>query len=139
MLLFLSVFSVVKNPLAYDNSFEMFMLKEDPNIRKFEKFRELFGDAEYLSVGISARSEDPDVFVAKTIKIINDISTHLEDHEFITKVSSLSNYQYTHDADGVMVTDNLFEEPSSINTNDMELELARKIMSKEQLAHGRIH
>mgnify|MGYP003327517252 CR=1 FL=1 len=35
-LLCLSFFVAVKFPIKYDNSFEMFMLKDDPNIVKFE-------------------------------------------------------------------------------------------------------
>ena len=67
----LSVFLIIKSPLKYDNSFEMFMLKDDPNIVKFENFRELFGDAEYLSIGITSRAIDQDIFAPETIKIIN--------------------------------------------------------------------
>ena len=56
----------------------------------------------------------------------------------MTKVSSLSKYQYTHDQNGVLVTDNLFDNPSSLEENALELLRARKIMSTELLAHGRI-
>ncbi|MDG2473881.1 MAG: MMPL family transporter [Paracoccaceae bacterium] len=138
LLLSFSIISLIKFPSKYDNSFEMFMLKGDPNIVKFEKFRDLFGDAEYLNIGITARGTDPDVFVAKTIKIINDISTMLEDHEYVTKVSSLSNYQFTHNLNGIMTTDDLFDNPSSLNRNSLELALARDIMLNESLAHDRL-
>ena len=138
LLLALSVIGIVKYPVKHDNSFEMFMLKDDPNIEKFENFRDLFGDAEYLSVGVTARSRDSDLFVSDTIKIIDEISTMLEDHEHVTKVSSLSKYQYTHDQNGVLVTDNLFDNPSSLEEKALELLQARKIMSTELLAHGRI-
>ena len=40
LLLALSVIGMVKYPVKHDNSFEMFMLKDDPNIEKFENFRE---------------------------------------------------------------------------------------------------
>ena len=129
---------IIKFPLKYDNSFEMFMLKNDPNIVKFENFRNLFGDAEYLSVGIQARPNDTDLFTAETIKLIHEISTMLEDHEFVTKVSSLSKYQYTHNAGGIMVTDYLFEDPELLKERSQELFLARQIMSAEVLAHDTI-
>ena len=76
LLVFLSaVFVIIKFPLQHDNSFEMFMLSNDPNIARFESFRDLFGDAEYMSIGISARAKDPDLFVSETIKIIHNISS----------------------------------------------------------------
>ena len=132
-----SALLLIKLPPKYDNSFEMFMLKDDPNIVIFENFRDLFGDAEYLSVGISARLIDQDLFVAETIKVIDEISSMLENHEFVTKVTSLSNYQYTRGENGIMTTDNLFEEPSLIKKNSSDLTLARDIISKESLAHDR--
>jgi predicted RND superfamily exporter protein len=134
----LAVISLIRFPLNYDNSFEMFMLKGDPNIVKFENFRYLFGDAEYLSVGIEARSGDSDLFIAETIKVIHDISTMLEDHEFVTKVSSLSKYQFTHDFNGTMVTGDLFEDPASLLEGNLELSMAREIMSKEMISHDKI-
>ena len=90
------------------------MLKDDPNIVIFENFRELFGDAEYLSVGVQARRSDTDVFVAETVKVIHEISSMLEDNQFVSKVSGLSNYQYTHNLNGIMVTDDLFNDPESL-------------------------
>ena len=133
-----AILLIIKFPLKYDNSFEMFMLQDDPNIAKFEKFRDLFGDAEYLSIGLQSRAGDSDLFVAETIKVINDITSMLVDHEFVTKVSSLSKYQYTHDLNGTMVTDDLFEDPSLLDESSSELSVAREIMSAEVLAHDRI-
>ena len=138
IIVFLAIILQLKFPLKYDNSFEMFMLKDDPNIVKFEKFRELFGDAEYLSVGVESRPEDSDLFVAETIKVINDITLMLEDHEFVTKVSSLSKYQYTHDLSDTMVTDDLFEDPGLLEEGSSELSFAREIMRAEILAHDKI-
>ena len=134
----IAIFATIKFPLKYDNSFEMFMLKDDPNIVKFENFRELFGDAEYLSVGIQARPGDTDLFVAETIKVIHEISSMLEDNLFVSKVSGLSNYQYMHNLNGIMVTDDLFADPGSLEDGSPELLTAREIMRTEGLAHDRI-
>ena len=129
--LMVSIFSIYSFPIRYDNSFEMFMLEDDPNIERFEKFRDLFGDAEYLSIGIEARSFDKDIFESETIRMIDEISEMLEDHEYVSKVSSLSNYQYTHSFEGMVVTDNLFDEPSSLNKQSVELSSAREKMRDE--------
>lgn len=134
----LAIFSIFKFPLRYDNSFEMFMLKDDPNIVKFENFRDLFGDAEYLTIGVEARPGDPDLFISETIRVISDISLMLEDHAFVTKISSLSKYQYTHNLNGTMVTDDLFDEPSLLKNHDPQLLAAREIMKTEVLAHDKI-
>ena len=138
IIIIVAIFSVIKFPLKYDNSFEMFMLKDDPNIVKFENFRELFGDAEYLSVGVQARPGDPDLFVAETVKVIHEISSMLEDNQFVSKVSGLSNYQYTHNLNGIVVTDDLFKDPDSLEEGSPELLVAREIMRTEGLAHDKI-
>ena len=132
--LFCAIFFILKDPVEFDNSFEMFMLKDDPNIEKFNKFRDLFGDAEYLSVGIESREQDKDVFSLSTIKAIHDITTMLEDHEVVTKVTSLSNYQYTNGRSGILSTDYLFPEIDSLTENNHKFKKARQIISNEKIA-----
>ena len=134
LLLVFSIFLIIKFPLKYDNSFEMFMLKDDPNIEKFENFRDLFGDAEYLSVGIEAPISDQDLFSAKTIRIIHEISTMLEDHVHVTKVSSLSKYQYTRHLNGSMITEDLFKDASALEDGSSDLLYARNLIRAEPLA-----
>lgn len=134
LLLVFSIFLIIKFPLKYNNSFEMFMLKDDPNIEKFENFRDLFGDAEYLSVGIEAPISDQDLFSAKTIRIIHEISTMLEDHAHVTKVSSLSKYQYTRHLNGSMITEDLFKDASALEDGSSDLLYARNLIRAEPLA-----
>ena len=93
ILIAISIGSIVARPLGYNNSNEMWFLPGDPNLLAFEKLQTLFGDSEYLIVGISARDKDIDVFDPETIKMIDQISTMLEDHEVVTQVRSLSKYQ----------------------------------------------
>ncbi len=125
---------IIRFPLEYDNSFEMFMLNDDPNIVRFRHFRDLFGDAEYLTIGIQARSTDKDVFEPNTIKLIADLTTMLEDHEHVSKVSSLSNYQYTHDRGGVLATDYLIPNIDLIFDDEAQLSNARKLILNEKTA-----
>ncbi len=133
LILISSVIAIHKFPLRYDNSFEMFMLEGDPNIERFKTFRDLFGDAEYLVIGIEARQSDRDLFAEDTIKLIHEISEMLEDHEHTTKVSSLSNYQYTHSSNGALITEDLFYDPDSF-LQGTTLDSAREIMRGEKIA-----
>ncbi|MEE2774269.1 MAG: MMPL family transporter [Pseudomonadota bacterium] len=110
------------------------MLKDDANIVKFYTFRDLFGDAEYLTIGVEARPNDLDIFEAQTIKLIDEITKMLEGHEYVTKVSSLSNYQYIHDRDGILATENLFPEVDRNRYSETHLSAAREVIEGETLA-----
>ena len=124
-------FLPMKN-LYYDNSNERFFLEGDHNLTAFNHLVDLFGDVEYLSIGIPARSGDADVFNPDTLKMIDELSVFLEDHEVITQVRSLSKYQYTHNAGGMMASDDLFydlDDPENYGE-------AREIILQEELALG---
>lgn len=122
--------------LYYDNSNELFFLKEDPNIRMFNKLLDRFGDSEYTLIGIEARENERDVFNEETLRVIHKMTDFLEDHEVVTKVSSLSKYQYNHSEDDTLATDNLIEDFEEWEATPEELQKIRSIMEKETMVHG---
>ena len=122
--------------LYHDDSSESYFLEHDPNLTAFNRLVEHFGDNEYLLIGIPARAGDEDVFNADTIRVINELTSFLENHRHVTQVRSLSKYQYTHDDGGLLATDELFENMSALNDEPGILENARTIMRGEKLALG---
>lgn len=132
MLMLLAVMSIATKPIPYDNSNEMYFLPNDPSLLAFNRLTDLFGDSEYLSIGVEARAGDQDVFTQDTIHLIDALTQMLEEHEVVTQVRSLSKYQYTHNDDGILATDDLFEEPDAVSPED--LQNARLIMANETLA-----
>jgi len=132
LLMFLAPLSFDR--LYHDNSNESYFLENDPNLEAFDRLVDRFGDPEYLMVGIQARAGDVDVFTAKTVLMIDEISEFLEDHRYINQVRSLSNYQYTHDDGGIMATDDLFEDVENLAADPSLLNTAREVMANEKLA-----
>lgn len=122
------------NRLYHDDSNESYFIENDPNLESFNKLIELFGDNEYLLVGVPAREGDNDVFQAETIKMIAELTEFLENHRHVSQVRSLSKYEYTHDDNGIMSTDDLFEDVEALADSPQELAEARQIMSEEELA-----
>jgi predicted RND superfamily exporter protein len=122
--------------LYYDNSNEAYFIENDPNLISFDNLLERFGDTEYLVVGIPARAKDADVFNAETIVMIDELTQFLEAHEHVTQVRSLSKYQYTHDDEGTLSTDDLFEYVEDLAGDPSLLDDAREIMRGEELAVG---
>ncbi len=134
LIMLVSISIIFFMPPTYNNSSEMWFLEDDPDLKAFYEMQDMFGDSEYMAIGISARSKDKDIFEAETIKMINSISEMLEDHEIVTQVRSLSKYQYTHNDDGILVTDYLFEDIDEIDNNSNALADAREIIINEKLA-----
>lgn len=126
------------NRLYHDNSNENYFVENDPNLLAYYRMIERFGDPEHLVIGIPARVEDKDVFTAETIQIIDELTRFLEDHRHISLVRSLSKYQYTHDDDGMMATDDLFEDVEELADEPKLLDQARKVMAGEKLALGKL-
>lgn len=124
--------------LYHDNSNESYFLENDPNLADFNQLIDLFGDNEYLLVGVSAPEGDRDVFTARTVAIIDEITRFLEDHQHVSKVRSLSKYEFTHNDNGILSTDDLLEGLSHNSITRQDLEQARSIILGEELALGTI-
>lgn len=124
--------------LHHDNSNEAYFLEHDPNLIAFDRLLETFGDPEYLVVGLPARPNEVDIFNPEALNVIHELTLFLEDSPYVTQVRSLSNYQYTHDDDGMMATDDLFEEIEGLENSPEGLNRAREIMRRESLPIGRL-
>lgn len=122
--------------LYHDNSNESYFLENDPHLESFQGLIEYFGDPEYLLIGIPTRAADTDIFNAETIAMVQALTEFLEEHRHISLVRSLSKYQYTHDDDGLLATDDLFDDVEALSTDEDLLEQARTIIAGETLALG---
>ena len=138
LVMLISVFVIVTKPPSYNNSSEMWFLEDDPDLKAFYEMQDMFGDSEYMAVGIAARSGDDDIFEVETIKMINRITEMLEDHEIVTQVRSISKYQFTHNKNGMLVTDDLFEDIENLDDDPDALKNARDIILNEKLALGNL-
>lgn len=132
---------LILSPLSYDrlyhdDSNESYFLEHDPNLTAFNHLLERFGDSEYLLVGIPSKPGDKDIFTPQTIQIIDELTQFFENHRHVTQVRSLSKYQYTHDVDGILATDDLFEDIAELQETPEVMAQARTIMAGEPLALG---
>lgn len=95
--------------IGYDNSNESYFVEGDPNLAAFNQLLDLFGDVEYLSIGIEARDSDPDVFTPEALSVVAQLTRFLENRPEVTQVLSLTQYEYTHSDGGMLATDKLIE------------------------------
>lgn len=120
------------NNIYYDNSNESYFVEGDPNLTAFNQLLELFGDVEYLSIGVVAPESQTDLFTSETLTVIHELTEFLETRPEVTQVRSLSKYEYTHSDGGMLATDDLVEDFQS----PTDLDEAREIIQGEPLALG---
>lgn len=118
--------------IGYDNSNESYFVEGDPNLTAFNELLDLFGDVEYLSIGIEAPEGDPDVFTPETLGVIQALTRFLEDRPEVTQIRSLTQYEHTHSDGALIATDPLID---SIDDPE-DLENAREIIQTESMALG---
>ena len=133
--LLLGVMSTSFKNLYFDASNEMWFLQDDPSLKDYEMLKDKFGSPQALLVGISKRSQEPNVITKENLNIIHEITEFLENHEFINKVSSLSKYQILKAEDDTLNTINLVEDFEDFAGTDAEIDRIRKIMAGETLVH----
>ncbi|MBF0287702.1 MAG: MMPL family transporter [SAR324 cluster bacterium] len=128
--------STDKRWLYFDNSNEMWFLPNDPALVQYDLLKERFGDNEYLLVGLETRAQDKNLFNKETLEVIHKITEFLENHEFSTKVVSLSKYQYMHSEDDTLAIDDLVEDFDDLDDNPETYQRMADIMAKEDIVHG---
>ncbi len=122
--------------IPFDNTTERYFVEGDPNLLAFEELLELFGDNEYLVVGVTAREQDQDVFEPETLALVAKLTEFLENHEYVTQVRSITRYQYTHADDNSLSTDDLVGDLDDLAEQPERFNEIREIMAGEQLALG---
>lgn len=124
--------------IAFDNTNEKLFVEGDPALIDYDKLVDLFGDNEYLVIGIEAREEDEDVFEPETLLMIESITDFLESHPTVTQTRSLSRYQYTHSEDDSLSTDDLIDDIRDFEQSAELREQAKNILRNEPLAIGNL-
>jgi len=120
--------------IPFDNATEHYFVAGDPTLVDFEYLIDLFGDYEYLIVGIELLPQSEDIFQAETLKAISALTDFFDSHQHVTQVRSLTNYQYTRtDGDGLS-TDYLIDDINALENDPATLSNIRAIIADEELA-----
>lgn len=122
--------------IPFDNTTERYFVTDDPALVKFEYLIDLFGDHEYLIVGIEHLPANGDVFNVETLEAIDHITEFFESHRFVTQVRSLTNYQFTKADGDDLSTAYLIENPAILSEAPELLDDIRNITRGESLALG---
>ncbi len=120
-------------PLPFDNSTERYFIAGDPTLADYDRLLDLFGDNEYLLVGIEANG-DNDIFTPSALRALQEISDFLEFHPAITQLRSLSNFQYVHADGDDLRTDYLIDDIETLAQDPAAIDAIKTIIANEPLA-----
>lgn len=98
---------LIENDFGVKNWFA----KEDPLIHKLEDFESTFGNDESIVISIT---HENDLFTKKGINLIQKLSSKMEEFSGITKVTSLTNYNWIHAEGDDIFIDPLFDDSSQL-------------------------
>jgi uncharacterized protein len=121
--------------LYFDNSNEMWFLKNDPALIEYDLLKDRFGEMEYLLIGVETRQQDKTVFNLETLTMIDEVTRYLEDHDVVTKVSSLTKYQYMVSEDETLTVTDLIEDIDELEDTSESMSELKAIMEKEEMVH----
>lgn len=110
--IFLSLLSIgyswyLSQNLKFNNSNEMWFLKDDKTLLDYKKLLEYFGDDEFIVIGIENKDKSP-VFKRECVETINILTEFLTELDNITKVQSLSKVEIITGVGDVLTVKNLF-------------------------------
>ncbi|MEQ8408266.1 MAG: MMPL family transporter [Gammaproteobacteria bacterium] len=120
-------------PLPFDNSTERYFIAGDPTLAEYDRLLDLFGDNEYLLVGIEATGTN-DVFTTPALHALQEISDFLEFHPAITQLRSLTNFQYVHADGDDLRTDYLIDDIATLGSDPAAIAQVKSILDNEPLA-----
>lgn len=124
--------------LYYDNAREIYFVEGDPKLDTFNSLEERFGDNDQVLIGVPKREGDENVFAHDTLQVIHDLHIFLEDHEAISKVTSLANFQYIISENNSLETVDLIEDISELEDSQETRDSFKDIMGDQRIALGRL-
>jgi predicted RND superfamily exporter protein len=106
--------------LEFEGSYRIWFSEDSKLIKDYDNFRSTFGNDDALT--ITFKSEDG-IFNKKALKTIDNITNKLWQTEYITRVDSVTNYQFVHvdaqDEDNIIVED-FIQDIDSLTPEDLK-------------------
>jgi uncharacterized protein len=118
--------------IHFDHTIERNFSESDTKIKDFNNLLNLFGDNEYLIVGVSAL-QGQDIFNRDTLAVVDSLTDFLERQEAVTQVRSITKYQYLRGTEDNLSVEDLFVNQRADNPSDIDINQARYIAGAEPL------
>lgn len=120
--------------IPFDNSTERYFVSGDPTLEEYNTLLDLFGDNEYLIVGIAATGDSADVFTPEALDALIRLSEFLEFHPYVTQLRSLTTYQYLRADGDDLSTNYLIDDYAALRSDPREVQRLKDTLREEDLA-----
>lgn len=121
--------------IPFDNSTARYFITGDPTLAEYDQLLDLFGDNEYLLVGIEAAPGE-DIFSAEAMDALVQLSDFLELHPYVTQLRSLTTYEYISGDSYSLSAEYLIDDPLSLASDEEAINRVQSILRQEPLALG---
>jgi uncharacterized protein len=135
-ILLLPVMLFTGQSIPFDNTTERYFVEGDPTLVDFDKVLDLFGDNEYVIIGLESLDAESGVFTAEIFSAMGRLTEFLESHRYVTQVRSLINYQYIFADGDDLRTEDLVTDLDALLNDPALLERVRSIVQYEPLVLG---
>ncbi|NQZ10662.1 MAG: MMPL family transporter [Algicola sp.] len=108
--------------LSISNDFRVYLSKDNPQLQAYEAFEDNYVKSNTATFVISVKKstdKNGDLFTQDTLKLIEQLTDELWQVDYVTRVSSLTNYLYTQSEDDDIQTDYLVEDAGSLNAQQL--------------------
>ncbi len=125
--------------LGMNSDYRYFFGKENPQRIAFEKLQDVYSKEDSAFISITPKSGD--VFNAKTLQAISDLTEKAWKIPYSTRVDSITNFQHTEAIEDDLIVRKLLTDKEAANPlliDDKKLAKIKAIALKEPLLAGRI-
>jgi uncharacterized protein len=120
--------------LSFTNDYRVFFSNENPQLLAFENLQDTYSKNDNVMMVLVP--EDGDVFTEKTLKAVTWLTNQAWQTPFLTRVDSITNYQYTYaEGDDLIVEDLVFADD---DLTPEHLQQVREIAIHEPLLVNRL-
>ena len=121
------------NQIQTDDSFDAWLLEGDPLLVSKEKFKQIFGNSEYIVI----LAEQENIFSKETLEKIRELSNELENNvPLVDKVTSITNLDFIKGNEAGICIDELI--PDEIPANESQLLDLKKLAETKPHLKNRI-
>ncbi len=113
-----SVLAIGTMNLAFTNDYRVFFSKENPQLNAFENLQNTYTKNDNVLFVLSPKNKN--VFTAKTLATIKDITEQSWQIPYSIRVDSITNFQHTYAEGDDLIVDDLAVDPATMTQDDLE-------------------
>jgi len=136
ILTILSIFACIygATQLRFTNDYRIFFGDKNPQLQAFDQFQDMYGKQDSILIAVASKSGD--IFTAKNLSAIQELTEKAWETPYSSRVDSLANYQHTEVKGDELLVEPLFENQSELSQT--KVQWIKEAVMAEPLLVGRL-